>query len=189
MIPMAERFGGYWLYASALPYFYNAISTLVRHALGRFSPMEQQFLPPSVKPKVQRQAWLMWGVYATVAVLSLYLQSWNAVIFWLLPRLAGEPLMRLIRMAEHGACPVNSDLWHNTRTVLTWLPVRWLAWNMAYHGEHHAQAAVPFHALPTLHRRIGGRFQVVERGYWRTQLTLIKNGWTNSKASVRQNLA
>ncbi len=30
--------------------------------------------------------------------------------------------------------------------------VRWLLWNMPYHAEHHAYPAIPFHALPELHR-------------------------------------
>jgi fatty acid desaturase len=179
-IPMAERLGGYLFYATAIPYFYNAIATLIRHALGRFSAMERQFLPAGVRPRVQRQAWLMWGIYAVVLGVSLAAQSWAAAVYWLLPRIAGEPLMRLIRMSEHGACPLSDDIWRNTRTVLTWPPIRWLAWNMAYHAEHHARAAVPFHALPELHRRIGERFEVVERGYWRAQRTLIRNGLRNS---------
>ena len=180
MIPMAERFWGYILYATAIPYFYGAISTLLRHALGRFSAMELQFLPVSEQPQVQRQAWLMWAIYATVITLSVYLQSWNVALFWLLPRIVGEPFMRLIRMSEHGACPYVGDIWRNTRTVLTWTPIRWLAWNMAYHAEHHALAAVPFHALPLLHRWLGDEFQVVESGYWRSQRTLIRHAWRNS---------
>lgn len=182
MIPMAERLGGYFWYATAIPYFYNAFATLIRHALGRFSAMERVFLPTSVQPRVQRQAWLLWGIYGAVLIGSLALQSWAAVIYWLLPRLAGEPFMRLIRMSEHGACPQTPDILRNTRTVLTCPPLRWLAWNMAYHAEHHARAAVPFHALPELHRRIGDRFEFVERGYWRTQRTLIRNGLQNANA-------
>ena len=184
MIPMAEKLGGYLYYATAIPYFYNALSTLVRHALGRFSAMEQQFLPLSERPKVQRQAWLMWGIYAAVALLSLWLESWNAVIYWLLPRVVGEPFMRLIRMSEHGGCPRVADLWRNTRTVLTIVPIRWLAWNMAYHAEHHALAAAPFHALPRLHALIGERFEHLDRGYWRVQRELIRNAWASSRGNV-----
>ena len=182
MIPMAERLGGYLYYATAIPYFYGAISTLVRHVLGRFSPMELQFLPRAERPKVQRQAWLMWAIYLSIAMLSVAFESWNAVIYWLLPRVAGEPLMRLIRMSEHGGCPTVSNIWRNTRTVRTWPPIRWLAWNMAYHAEHHALAAVPFHALPRLHALVGDRFEHVEQGYWRAQRSLIRNGWRNSHA-------
>ena len=181
MIPMAEKLGGYLYYASAIPYFYNAFSTLVRHTLGRFSAMELQFLPRAEQPKVQRQAWLMWSIYALVAALSFWLQSWNAVIYWLLPRVVGEPFMRLIRMTEHGGCPRSSDIWRNTRTVLTIAPIRWLAWNMAYHAEHHALAAAPFHALPRMHALVGRRFEYVDRGYWRAQRSLIRNGWVNSR--------
>ena len=32
--------------------------------------------------------------------------------------------------------------------------VRFFAWNMPYHVEHHLHPSVPFHALPKLHERL-----------------------------------
>jgi len=102
-------------------------------------------------------------------------RSWAAVEFWLLPRIIGEPVMRLIRMSEHVGRPHVPDLLRNTRTVLSVAPVRWLAWNMAYHAEHHAVPSVPFHALPALHRILGSQFEEVQPGYFATQLQLIRH--------------
>lgn len=179
MFPQAERLGGYLWIITAIPYFYYAIGTLIRHAFACWSDMEQQFLPRSACSKVQRQAWLMWACYGLILALSISLQSWNAWLFWLLPRLLGEPFMRLIRMSEHGACTQSDDVFSNTRTVLTVAPIRWLNWNMAYHNEHHAMAAVPFHALPKLYDLIGDHFVHREQGYGRTQIRLLENGWRN----------
>lgn len=39
------------------------------------------------------------------------------------------------------------------------------AWNMPYHAEHHAYPAVPFHALPSLHRHVVERLATGEPGY------------------------
>ena len=36
----------------------------------------------------------------------------------------------------------------NTRTTYTGAVVKWVAWNMPYHVEHHAYPSIPFHALP-----------------------------------------
>lgn len=45
----------------------------------------------------------------------------------------------------------------NTRTTLTTRVVRFLAWNMPYHAEHHAMPSVPFHKLPVLHDMTAAR--------------------------------
>ena len=82
---------------------------------------------------------------------SVWLGSWGALIYWFLPRLIGEPFMRLIRITEHVGRPRVSDMLENTRTVEAMLPLRLLAWNMCFHIEHHAIPSVPFHRLPSLH--------------------------------------
>jgi fatty acid desaturase len=73
--------------------------------------------------------------------------------------------MRLVRMAGHGACPPVADLLRNTRTVRTLAPLRWLAWNMPFHAEHHALPAVPFHALPQLHPFLAPHLAELAPGY------------------------
>ena len=46
------------------------------------------------------------------------------------------------------------DTLSNTRSTRTSAFFRWIAWNMQYHTAHHTFPAVPFHALPELHREI-----------------------------------
>lgn len=176
MIPVAERLSGYLWYATAIPYFISNGGSLVKHPFGRFSEAERAVLPAYSLPAIRREAQIIWGVYGLVLVLSLALQSWAAVIYWLAPRLIGEPVMRLIRMSEHVGRPRVADLLRNTRSVETWAPVRWLAWNMAYHAEHHALPTVPFFALPALHRILRSHVEDVQPGYLATQILLIRNG-------------
>ena len=147
---------------------------LVNHARSRFTDMERSFIPPNSLPRVQREAWIIGSVYAGVTVLSLVSQSWVALTYWLLPRLLGEPVMRVIRMSEHGACPRVADMLKNTRTVVTLAPVRWLNWNNAHHAEHHAMPAIPFHALPDLHRYLGAHIEELRPGYIDTQAHLLR---------------
>ncbi len=56
-------------------------------------------------------------------------------------------------------------MFENTRTTLTTVAVRRLAWNMPYHTEHHAFPAVPFHALPQAHQLLRERIAVQAPGY------------------------
>jgi fatty acid desaturase len=173
MIASAETLRGYLVYASAWPYFRSLVTTLLRLAAGRFSEEELGFLPAARRPEAIREARIMLAVYGAVAAASFAAGSWLAIQLWLLPRVIGEPVMRLIRMSEHVGRPQVADWLANTRTVLTWTPLRWLAWNMAFHAEHHAVPSVPFHALPALHAALGPRIEDVRHGYLATQRHLI----------------
>ena len=58
------------------------------------------------------------------------------------------------------------------RAIVSWVSadprnaiVRFLAWNMPYHTEHHAFPSVPFHALPSLHGDLRSDLNVVAAGY------------------------
>jgi fatty acid desaturase len=53
----------------------------------------------------------------------------------------------------------------NTRTTFTNRLVRFLAWNMPYHAEHHVFPAVPFHKLPDLHRLTRAHLGPTAEGY------------------------
>ena len=169
MITAGNTVSGYLWYASSLPYFYYLLSSLVRHPFAAFTPVEQGFIAPSQRDRVQRDAWAMWAVYAAIAVLALASGSLAALWLWLVPRVIAEPVMRVIRLSEHGACPLVPDMLKNTRTVLTLRPLQWLNWNMAYHAEHHGIPAVPFHALPALHAHLGPHLAELEHGYLPTQ--------------------
>lgn len=162
MIAMSERLSGYLFYASALPYFAAIIKSLVFHALGRFNPAL-----PAVPHACQRalQAWIFWGGYLALGVVSVWLESWFAAIYWLLPRLVAEPVERIIRLSEHTACAHSPDMLENSRTILTSRPVRWLSWNMPFHIAHHAVPLIPFHALPKLNSMLTGHLREVRQGY------------------------
>ncbi|MCY4545272.1 MAG: fatty acid desaturase [Gemmatimonadetes bacterium] len=182
MIPMAERLGGYFWYATGIPYFYSNLTTLVRMLFGKFNVAERKFLPRRERGNVVLEAWSMVLVYGVLAAVSIWFDSAAVILYWLAPRLVGEPVMRLIRMSEHTGCPRVRHILLNTRTVLTIPLIRWLNWNNAYHAEHHAIPTVPFHALGDLHRVMGRHFEEVRPGYVNTQLHLMSNGIKNSTA-------
>lgn len=178
MVAASGSVAGYLWYATALPYFWALFSSLFRHPFGAFTAVEQAFIPASQRRRVQREAIWMWAVYAAIASASIATGSTLTLTCWLVPRVLGEPFMRIIRMSEHGACPLVPDMLVNTRTVLTLRPIQWLNWNMAFHAEHHAIPAVPFHALPALHRDLGPHLAALERGYSRTQAVILGAAWS-----------
>jgi len=141
---------------------------------GVLMAVERGFIGRSQQARVRRDACIMWAVYAAIALVSVATGSTAALTFWLLPRILGEPVMRVIRMSEHGACPLVPDMLENTRTVRTWRPIQWLNWNMAYHAEHHAIPAVPFHALPALHGHLAPHLAELEQGYASTQARILE---------------
>lgn len=173
-IPMADRLGGFLLYGSAIPYFRNILHHLIFHPLGRFTEVERGFIAPHSRRRVQRQAWVMWAVYLTIAAVSLALQSWAALLFWVIPRVVSEPFQRFIRMTEHVGCPLVPSMLRNTRTTLVATPLRWLAWNMPLHAEHHVISSVPFHALPALHRDLAPHLGTVSKGYLAAEAEIVR---------------
>jgi len=89
------------------------------------------------------------------AALGLSLWASSLLLWlWIVPMLLGQPVLRLYLLAEHSRCAVVSDMFANTRTTFTSRAVRFIAWNMPYHAEHHAWPQVPFHRLPELHRAV-----------------------------------
>ena len=174
MIPHTRSKLGILWYATAIPYFKSTLSGLSRHPLGYLNDVERSFIPESQRPKVVRDARIMWCVYGSIVLVSLASGSTAALTYWLVPRVIGEPFMRVIRMAEHGALPYVPDMLRNTRTVRSLLPVRLLAWNMAFHAEHHNLPSVPFHALPKLHEYLKSDLAEVRSGYIETQIHITR---------------
>jgi fatty acid desaturase len=93
---------------------------------------------------------------------------------WLLPIILGQPFLRLNLLAEHGRCPMVANMFENTRTTFTNRIVRFLAWNMPYHAEHHAYPTVPFHKLPMLHDLVRDELKVTSNGYVEFQKSYIE---------------
>ena len=106
----------------------------------------------------------MLAIYAGAAAFTA-LASPVLLWVWFLPLAMGFPALRLYLLAEHGRCPFVANMFDNTRTTYTNRVVRFLAWNMPYHVEHHVFPQAPFHQLPDLHREIAGRHRVTSPGY------------------------
>ena len=173
-IPMAETFWGYVYYSTGIPSLQLKLWRLINHPLGRISDREKTYVPEDRISELQRDTWVYWAVYALVFAVSLYFQTWAAVIYWIIPALLGEPfsahapncgahwLRTRSRYAEK----------HTTTRANTFL--RWLNWNMAFHVEHHAISSVPFYALPRLHEVLAPHLVHLSKGYLGAQRDIIR---------------
>ena len=65
-------------------------------------------------------------------------------------------------------------MFENTRTTFTNRAIRFLAWNMPYHAEHHAYPAVPFYKLPDFHELARAELKTTSDGYARFHQSYVK---------------
>jgi fatty acid desaturase len=164
-----------WLwFVLGVPFWAYQLGTLGPHAFGRLTPAETAWIPTSVRPRITREARWMLAVWLIALVVPLALGSDAFLVFWVAPRLLGEPIMRIARLSEHAGRPQVPDVTVNTRTLDVPWPLRRLAWNMPYHAEHHAFPAVPFHALPRLRPILAPRLTPPAGGYLAAQAELLR---------------
>lgn len=145
-------------YLSGLDYWPMKLTTLLGNAFGR---LDAPYIGDRQKARIAWEARAMLAVYATGLALAAPLLFW----IWLLPLALGFPFLRLYLLAEHARCPAVANMFANTRTTLTNRLLRWLAWNMPYHAEHHAWPQVPYHRLPEVHDRAAAHLKTVHEGY------------------------
>lgn len=150
----------YGVYLSGWGYWAGNAHTLWANARGR---IDAPYLPARQHRRMQTEARVILVLYA-LAALSLLVTPLVAWL-WLVPVLIGQPVLRLYLLAEHGACPPVADMLENSRTTYTTAIVRFLAWNMPYHAEHHSFPAVPFHHLPDLHALVRDHLKSTSDGY------------------------
>lgn len=165
MMPERMTVWSYLYYVTAARFWMRNGRWFLCHPFGAIAPTERHFLPASEIPRVVREARIIMALYAGIAALSIYTGSAAALFLWIIPRLAGEPVMRWVRIAEHAECEEGPDLRTNTRTTRTSAFMRFLFWNMSFHAEHHLCPMVPFHALGRLHQQIGDQLHPVGQGY------------------------
>ncbi len=179
--PKPERPGQLVRYVSGLPYWRERIVTTFRHARGR---VDEGFVPARERRAVTFEARALLAGYAALALAAWAAGSWAPVTYWIVPALLGQPALRLFLLAEHTGCPLVPDMLANTRTTVSHALVRGLTWNMPYHAEHHLFPAVPFHALPVVHREVRDRLHVLAPGYVAVHRELWARIWRTPAAAA-----
>lgn len=158
--PRPDNWPALILYLSGLPYWVSMGRVLLTNALGR---SQAPYLPDRQYRAIRAEARILLTLYM-LAAFSLF-ASPLLLWIWLLPVLIAQPFLRLYLLAEHGLCPAVTNMFENSRTTFTNNVIRFLAWNMPYHAEHHAFPNVPFHQLPTLHALSRAHLKSTSQGY------------------------
>lgn len=136
---------------------------LFRHAIT--GEAVAPWIPKNKRGVVVREARAYVAVYLVLLLASLALSTTVLLWTWLVPLVVGQMILRPYLYAEHTGCERTRSAFENTRTTYTGALIRWFAWNMPFHVEHHAYPSVPFHALPKLNEAIAERIAFRGQGY------------------------
>lgn len=162
--PKPTTWGEYLREISGWNWWRGKVRGHLRIAFGQLDG--HPYIAPTVRSEVIRSTRLQLLVYGMAIALSCIVGQPGFVMYWLLPLAVGQPMLRAILLAEHTGCSQDGNVLTNTRTTLTLAPLRFLMWNMPYHGEHHLYPSLPFHALASAHRTLGSYLTQVEPGYF-----------------------
>lgn len=160
--PKPNTLGQYIVYLSGFPVWKSHIGTIYRNATRVCCDF---FVPAHQRQAVLIESRLMLCVYLCIFITALAMGIGQLLTVWLIPLLVGQPFLRAYLLAEHADCPLVGNRFENTRTLLSNPVVRWIAWNMPYHAEHHVYPAVPFFRLPQAHVLTQKYLQQLEPGY------------------------
>ena len=151
----------YIVFALAPVYWQSKVLLLFSNAHGKAFG---EFVPKNAYRQIRTEARVSIAIYLAMLMFSV-LVSPILIWVWLVPLMIGFPFLRLYHLAEHGLCPAVDDMFENSRTVFTNRIVRFVAWNMPYHIEHHTLPTVPFFRLPDLHRLAKEHLGTTSDGY------------------------
>ena len=175
VLPTPATFGQYLWYCAGLWFWWRNLSWMIKHACGFVHPASATYVPVSRRGLMVLESRILVLLYGALFALAAYFGfAWVLIVAWIGPRVAGEPLQRIIRVAEHVGCDETPDLLRNARTTLTNRFVNAIAWQMPYHAEHHLFPNVPFHALRAVHERVADWVVVEPRGYLAGQRQIIR---------------
>ncbi len=164
MTEKPETLRQYAAHLSGIPYWIAMAKTIAANVRG---PNREAFVAERGRAKVVTEARIFVGLYALLFAGSLMAGSAVLLWIWIVPVLLGQPFLRAYLLAEHARCPHVANMLENTRTTFTNAVVRFIAWNMPYHAEHHAYPTVPFHKLPRFHEIVREHLKTTEKGYAR----------------------
>lgn len=172
------------VFTASLPMYLSFLSGMALFLFKAFmmllmaTPMPRsamEKLLPYVKPAkislIQWQSRLCILVFVGLGVAGTL--WWPGIWSLLIAQLIGHGILAVYVAAEHGGLPHEGSMLERTRTIQTNAFVRFLMWNMPYHAEHHAYPAVPWHALPELHKLIEKDLIHTVPGYTDLHLRII----------------
>ena len=177
--PKPANVGQLLRHVSGLPYWIAGLRGLVARARGQLP--EPFYATERIRRAVILESRAVLAIYLAAALLSVAAGSTLLLWYWIIPVLLGQPFLRLYLLAEHSGCPRSADMLENSRTTYTNELIRFLAWNMPFHAEHHAWPSIPFHALPQANALIRDRLRTIAPGY----AAALRGIWNTMRSGAR----
>ncbi|WP_044529332.1 fatty acid desaturase [Herbaspirillum sp. B65] len=162
-MPLPKTRAGLFLFWLGIPTWIERVRLLILH--GVLGKVRKPWVPENKRALIVREARLYLAAYLTIILLSIATHCAAALILWVIPLVVGQWFLRPYLLAEHTGCEHSPNMLANTRTTYTNAFIRFFAWNMPYHVEHHAYPVVPFHALPKLNEILAPHITNSEQGY------------------------
>jgi fatty acid desaturase len=156
--PKPSSMREYWMEISGVEWWSSKMREQRHVLLGDLS--KYPYVPLRARNNVIRSGRAQLFVYLLLMIGSVLLMAARIlslpvfVMFWLLPLIVGQPFLRVILLADHTACTLDTNALTNTRTTYTLTLIRVLMWEMPFHAEHHRYPGIPFHALARVHDRL-----------------------------------
>ena len=172
----------YVLWVLGPTYWWTRLTRLSRLSRGI---VVEPYIRSDQEATVIREARIHVALYALIALASVILQSWAALILWIAPMMATKIVHQLQNTIEHLGLSHEPSILENTRSTRTNALMRWMCWNMQYHTAHHAFPSVPFHKLRDLNAEMtkGAGKPPHAMGYIEFQIAVIRklmNGRTEA---------
>jgi fatty acid desaturase len=162
----------YLIWMSGISYWRNRVVGVIRRASGT---IVEPYIRVEEEAKVIKESRVHLALYVAIVILSVVLQSWVAITFWVLPMILTKPIHQLQNTIEHLGLSHEDDILENTRSTRTNVLIRWLCWQMPYHTAHHVFPSVPFWKLHQLNSKIEEQAGSVHRmGWFEFQIEVIK---------------
>lgn len=167
----------YLAWLTGLPLLLFKVGMVINGSLGLPEPIRQKIYPfirPEVRWAVVFESLYILAFYVGIALLAVYVHTgfWGIYI----GQAVGHSFLSVYLVPEHNGLPHDADnIMDKTRSMHHTNPfIKWLMWNMPYHAEHHAYPAVPFHALPQLHKELESEIKHQPKNYTHFHLNLWK---------------
>jgi len=169
--PKPNNMFAYCKYLSGIPVWLFHLKTLFINASGTH---KDTFVPKNHREQISKESRGYLLAYCLLAILSFIFDSTLLLWLWIVPIILGQPFLRAYLLAEHTLCPQVTNMLLNTRTTLTTFFIRFIAWNMPYHVEHHTLPSIPFYQLPAFHQHLKDQLSVLENGYIEFHKKMLK---------------
>ena len=166
----------YLLWFTGPTYWWTRLTRLYRLCRGI---VIEPYIRPDQAHIVIREARIHVALYAAIALISVMVQTWAAVILWVAPMVVTKVFHQLQNTIEHLGLSHADNILENTRSTRTNPVMRWMCWNMQYHTAHHAFPSVPFHRLRELNATMtqGAGQPPHSMGYIEFQIAVIRKLW------------